>query len=81
MRHVHVHVHAQREVACAVCAMLRQGAPKPPKPLPCQDYQFMDSIRLEELRQVEIRHYEYRKAIFDRADARLQTRRVSSRCC
>jgi len=43
-----------------------KGAPKPPKPLGVQDFQFFDSIRLEELRQVEMRHYEYRKALYDR---------------
>lgn len=43
-----------------------KGAPKPPKPLSVQDFQFFDSIRLEELRQIEMRHYEYRKALYDR---------------
>jgi hypothetical protein len=33
-----------------------KGAPKPPKPLSVQDFQFFDSIRLEELRQIEMRH-------------------------
>ena len=43
-----------------------KGAPKPPKPLPVADFQFFDMGRLEELRQVEWRHYEYRKAAYDR---------------
>jgi SWI/SNF-related matrix-associated actin-dependent regulator of chromatin subfamily A member 5 len=43
-----------------------KGAPKPPKPLALSDFQFFDLRRLEELRQVELRNYEYRKAQYDR---------------
>ena len=43
-----------------------KGAPKLPRPLGVQDFQFFDSIRLEELRQIEMRHYEYRRALYDR---------------
>ena len=43
-----------------------KGAPKPPKPLGVQDFQFFDAMRLEEIRQVEMRHYEVRKALYDR---------------
>ena len=43
-----------------------KGAPRPPKQLPCQDFQFFDTRRLEELREIEMRNFERRKAIYDR---------------
>ena len=34
--------------------------------MPIADFQFFDFARLEELRQIELKHYEYRKAAYDR---------------
>ena len=34
--------------------------------MPCQDFQFFDTRRLEELREIEMRNFERRKAIYDR---------------
>ena len=38
-----------------------KGAPRPPRPLQVADFQFFDVTRLEELREIEMRNYEYRK--------------------
>ena len=43
-----------------------RGAPKPPRQVQLADFQFFNLARLEVLRQKEWKHYEYRKAHFEK---------------